>query len=392
MAAGTLKTAGEGGPTGQLKPQWSQRRLEWILSQAGIVPDGPNLWDPQIHNPRAFRRILLGGRRGAGESYVDGDWDCRGLDDLATRLLASDADEQWSGGFPVFCFRPFLAWFMNLQSRAFAARNVTAHYDLGNQLYAAMLGPTMAYSCGYWRHARTLDEAQNAKYELICQKLRLQPDMCILDIGCGWGGLAKYMAERYGVQVVGITLSPAQAEYAETLCSDLPVEIRLQDYRDVHGGFDRIVSVGMFEHVGPRNYHRFFQSVRANLAWDGLFLLHTIGSLHSAQSLDSWMERYIFPNAVLPSAREIQTSSEGLLVMEDWHNFGADYDKTLMAWEANFSSAWPALKRIYNERFYRIWRYYLLTCAGAFRARCTQLWQIVFSKYGVPGGYVRTGS
>lgn len=391
MATGTQKPLGSGSEIGQRKGSWCQRQLEWTLSEAGIVPNGSNAWDPQIHNPRVFRRILLGGTRGAGEAYVDGDWDCVSLDGLATRLLASGVDEHWEA-FSRFSFRPFCRWLLNLQSRAFAVRNVSAHYDIGNELYIAMLGPMMAYSCGYWRNAQTLDQAQAGKYDLICRKLGFRPGLRVLDIGCGWGGFAKYASENYGVHVTGITLSPVQAKYAETLCADLPVEIRLQDYRDVRGSYDRIVSVGMFEHVGPRNYRRFFQSAVANLSWDGLFLLHTIGSLRSAQKLDPWMGRYVFPNAVLPSASQIQDGVEGLLVLEDWHNLGADYDKTLMAWEANFSSAWPALKQNYNERFYRTWRYYLLTCAGAFRARCTQLWQIVFSKHGVPGGYVRTGS
>jgi cyclopropane-fatty-acyl-phospholipid synthase len=367
------------------------RRLDSALSEVGIVMNGPNPWDPQIRNQRALRRIALGGILGAGEAYVDGDWDCSSLDALSARFLSSDLGEQWESACGL-SWKGLFAPLVNFQSRAFASRNVEAHYDIGNELYMAMLGPTMTYSCGYWREAKTLEEAQNAKHELICRKLRFEPGMRVLDIGCGWGGFAKYAAERYGVHVTGITLSPAQAQYAEKSCTDLPVKIRLQDYRDVQGSFDRIVSVGMFEHVGPRNYREYFARVRPNLGWNGLFLLHTIGSLSSARRLNDWIGRYIFPNAVLPSGSQIQHSSEGLLVLEDWHNFGVDYDKTLMSWYANFSSAWPALKQKYNERFHRMWRYYLLTCAGSFRARHTQLWQVVFSKHGVPGGYVRTGS
>lgn len=378
-------------PTEGWTKTWLRQRLDVALNEAGITINGRNAWDPQIHNARALRRIALGGTLGAGESYVDGDWDCASLDGLAMRILASSLEERWE--MPsALSPKQWMASLVNFQSRRFAKRNVEAHYDLGNELYRAMLGPTMTYSCGYWREAKTLDEAQHAKHELICRKLGLKPGMQVLDIGCGWGGFARYAGRRYGVRIVGITLSQEQAEYARARCADLPVEIHLQDYRDVRGTFDRIVSVGMFEHVGPRNYREYFEAVRANLAWDGLFLLHTIGSLRSVRRMNRWMEEYIFPNAVLPSAAQIQRTSENLLVLEDWHNFGSDYDKTLMAWHANFTAAWPELQSKYDERFYRMWCYYLLTCAGAFRARSTQLWQIVFSKHGVPGGYVRTGA
>lgn len=390
MSQETFETTRKNAPA-EPASTWLQRRLEPLLDEAGIVINGLHPWDPQIHNQRALRRIAFGGPLGAGESYVDGDWDCASLDALATRVLSSDLDARW-GAFSGFSLKNLLEPVVNFQSRAFAPRNAKAHYDLGNELYKAMLGPTMAYSCGYWRKAKTLEEAQNAKHDLICRKLGMLPGMRVLDIVCGWGGFAKYAAERYKVHVVGVTLSPAQAQFAEISCTDLPVEIRLQDYRDIHGTFDRIVSIGMFEHVGLRNYRTYFESVRANLAWDGLFLLHTIGSLRSAGKLDPWMARYIFPNAVLPCGAQIHASSEELLVLEDWHNLGADYDKTLMAWHKNFTTAWPTLRHLYDERFCRMWRYYLLTCAGSFRARWTQLWQIVFSKYGVPGGYLRTGN
>lgn len=387
MSLGTARTIEPEIREKRRSNSWLQRKFSYVLEEAGITINGPNSWDPQIHNTRALRRIVFGGTLGAGESYVDGDWDCTRLDELVARLQASGIDERW-GDFSSLSLRGLFSWLVNLQSRALAPRNVKAHYDIGNELYTAMLGPTMTYSCGYWRNARSLEEAQNGKHELICRKLGLRRGMRVLDIGCGWGAFAKYSAERYDVQVVGITLSPAQAMYAKARCEDLPVEIRLQDYRDVRDTFDRIVSIGMFEHVGPRNYREYFNSVHLNLAPDGLFLLHTIGSLRSVRNLDRWMGRYIFPNAVLPSGSQIERAVEGLFVMEDWHNCGADYDKTLMAWHANFTSAWPTVADAYGERFRRMWNYYLLTCSGTFRARRSQLWQIVFSKHGVPGGYL----
>jgi cyclopropane-fatty-acyl-phospholipid synthase len=360
------------------------------LEVAGITINGPHAWDPQIHAPRALRRIVFGGTLGAGESYVEGEWDCTSLDELSARLLASGVDRRWESFSGLSLHKAASSW-LNLQSRAFAKRNVVAHYDIGNELYAAMLEPSMAYSCGYWHQAKSLDEAQFAKHELICRKLGLEKGMSVLDIGCGWGGFAKHAAERYDVKVLGITLSPSQAKYASARCADLPVEVQLRDYRDVQGSFDRIVSIGMFEHVGPRNYREYFEAVHRNLAGNGLFLLHSIGSLRSVRKLDRWMNRYIFPNAVIPSGTQIEEAAEDLFVMEDWHNFGADYDKTLMAWHANFTSVWPVLQESYGKRFRRMWDYYLLTCAGSFRARHNQLWQIVFSKHGVRGGYVRLG-
>ncbi len=378
----------------ELKTQpvsWIRKRFQSVLKEAGVSLDGPNPWDPQIRNERALTRTLLGGTLGAGEGYVDGDWECERLDELTAHLLTFGIDERWDA-LSVISPGRILASVLNLQNRARARRNVQAHYDIGNELYTSMLGPTMAYSCGYWRRAKTLEEAQNGKYELVCRKLSLQAGQRVLEIGCGWGGFAKYAAERHGVNVVGVTISESQADYAKRQCAGFPVEIRLRDYRDIRGDFDRIVSIGMFEHVGPKNYRSFLQSVRVNLAPDGLFLLHTIGGLRPVRSMrNRWIARYIFPNAVLPAASQILRAAEGLFVLENWHNFGADYDKTLMAWYANFRAVCLAMQGRYGERFHRMWRYYLLTSAGSFRARRTQLWQMVFSKHGIPGGYVRTG-
>jgi cyclopropane-fatty-acyl-phospholipid synthase len=250
-----------------------------------------------------------------------------------------------------------------------------------------MLDKNMNYTCGYWARANNLDEAQLDKMEMVCQKLMLKPGMEVLDIGCGFGSLAKYMATKYGVKVTGITISNEQLQFARQNCTGLPVEIRFQDYRDVREQYDRIVSLGMFEHVGYKNYRTYMEIARSSLKDDGLFLLHTIGNNISYHSGDEWMNKYIFPNGMLPSIAQISTAAEGLFVMEDWHNFGADYDKTLMAWHDNFEKNWVHLKEKYDDIFYRMWRYYLLSCAGIFRVRRTQLWQIVFSTHGVRGGY-----
>jgi cyclopropane-fatty-acyl-phospholipid synthase len=387
-----LEVLGSPHPSDRPLAHWLYRRASASFGSSGITLDGSNPWDPQIRRPRALLRLLTQGTLGAGESYVDGDWDCAALDELTCRLLTAGADGHWGHWSAGGMGGPLVAHLANLQSRSHAQQDIARHYDLDNDLYAAMLGPTMAYSCGYWRQASTLDEAQDAKHALICDKLGLRPGMSVLDIGCGWGGFAEYAARRYGVSVVGITLSAAQKELAGRRCAGLPVTILKEDYRDLTGTFDRIVSIGMFEHVGPRNYSTFFATARARLVSDGLMLLHTIGGTRSEVTPDPWIGRYIFPHAVLPSVAQIGHGIEGTFVLEDWHNFGSDYDRTLMAWSANLEASWPTHARRHDERFHRLWRYYLLTCAGTFRARRSQLWQLVLSPYGVAGGYRRIAS
>jgi cyclopropane-fatty-acyl-phospholipid synthase len=250
-----------------------------------------------------------------------------------------------------------------------------------------MLDKGMNYSCGYWNKAETLDKAQEAKLDLICRKTALKPGMKVLDIGCGWGGFAKYAAEKYDVRVLGITVSREQVEFARKFCKGLPVEIELQDYRKLTEEFDRIISIGMFEHVGSRNYRTYMKVVHRCLTSDGLFLLHTIAGNSSVSSTDPWINKYVFPNSILPSAKRITSAAEGVFVLEDWHSFGQHYDKTLMTWYGNFTKNWDKIKDTYDQRFYRMWTYYLLSCAGSFRSRRNQLWQIVFSKKGIQGGY-----
>ena len=357
-----------------------RRGMERLLSSADIKIDGDRPWDLQVHNEKLYARVLAHASLGLGESYMDGWWDCDRLDEFACRIFRAELDGKIHPRSEFFHF--LRAKLFNLQkpSRAFAIGR--RHYDIGNDLYRRMI-----YSCGYWPQASTLDEAQEAKLDLVCQKLDLQPGMRVLDIGCGWGGAAKFAAERYGVQVVGITVSREQAQFARKLCQHLPVEIRFQDYRKAEGMFDRIFSLGMIEHVGYKNYGTFMRVVRGHLREDGLFLLHTIGNNRSVTSTDPWMARYIFPNSMIPSAKQLADAFDGVFVLEDWQNFGDDYDKTLMQWFMNFDENWPALKRKYDDQFYRMWKFYLLSCAGAFRARKNQVWQLVLSPTGVKGGW-----
>lgn len=358
-------------------PGFAARRLGSMLDGSGVVINGANPWDPQIHNPAFYKRVLLGGSLGLGESYADEWWDCAQLDEMYNRMLRAPALRERA--FLSYLAPYFRSLVANLQSRARSFQVGEAHYDIGNDLYRAMLDSRMVYTCAYWRDADNLDAAQKNKLELVCEKLNLQPGMRVLDIGCGWGSFAKYAAETRGVEVVGVTVSKRQVELGGELCAGLPVELRLQDYRDVDEKFDALVSLGMFEHVGHKNYRTYMQVARRCLKTPGKFLLHTIGKNHSRTGVDPWIAKYIFPNGEIPSLRQIAKSLESLMVVEDLHNFGPDYDKTLMAWWANFDRAWPQLRANMPARFYRIWKYYLHVCAGAFRARNLQLWQFVIS-------------
>lgn len=362
----------------------ARRAIESLLEGTEVTLDGPNPWDVQVRDPRFFRRVLSSGSLGVGEAYMDGQWDCERLDEMLFKVFRAAAEQRLPA------LRRFLAslqtYIINQQSpgRAFVVGR--RHYDIGDDLYARMLDARMIYSCGYWKDALDLDAAQEAKLDLVCRKLRLEPGMHVLDIGCGWGGAAQYAAERYGVRVTGVTVSKNQAEVAQARCKGLPVRILLQDYRSLTDRYDRIFSLGMFEHVGLRNYRTYFEHVRRLLVDDGLMLLHTIGSNNSQRANDPWIERYIFPNSLLPSMAQIASALENLLVVEDWHGFGPYYDRTLLAWHERFKAAWPQLAERYGERFKRMWEFYLLSSAASFRARRIQLWQVLLSPRGVVGG------
>jgi cyclopropane-fatty-acyl-phospholipid synthase len=376
--AEALSPTSEGGP---------QRRITDLFKLADVEIGGSRKWDLRVNDDRFFRRVLLGGALALGESYMDGWWDCDALDELFARVLRERIHDKvitLANAWEVA-----KALVVNRQSRERAAESVHRHYDIGNDLYRRMLDARMLYTCAYWRSgARNIDEAQEAKLELVCRKIGLKPGMTVLDLGCGWAGFSKYAAEKYGAQVVALTVSTEQVALGRELCKGLPVEIRLQDWREATGQFDRVVAIGLLEHVGYKNYSTFMRIVRRCLKDNGLTLLHTIGSTQSSTAVNAWTSKYIFPNAVIPSIAQLSRAMEGRFVVEDWHNFGADYDPTLMAWNERFEAAWPELREKYGERFRRMWRYYLLQSAGAFRGRYMQLWQFVGSPRGVPGGYV----
>ena len=359
-----------------------------LIAEAGIQFNGQKPWDIQVRNEETYSRILSRGSLGFGEAYMDGLWECEALDELFTRLMRHNINDRIRGWTKVRLFTGAMRnRFFNLQSYRRAFQVGEHHYDIGNDVFEAMLDSSMSYSCGYWQNASDLEQAQQNKLELICRKLELKEGEWLLDIGCGWGGLARYAAENYGVAVTGVTVSREQLRLARERCAGLPVNIEYMDYRDLSGSFDKIVSVGMFEHVGPKNYPVFFDTVGNLLADDGLFLLQTIGDTTTVSHTDPWIDKYIYPNSKLPSARQIGDAVEGVFIIDDWHSFGHDYARTLMAWWENFDAAWPDLKDDYEERFYRMWKYYLMSCTGLFRSRQGQLWQLVMSKRQRSGAY-----
>lgn len=355
-----------------------EEQARQILSTAGVEVNGTQAWDITVHNPGFYARVLRKGSIGLGESYMDAWWDCSQLDQFFDRVLSAGLDRIATRSWSALRLFAISALF-NRQTRPRSTQVARLHYDVGNELFQSMLDRRMVYTTGRWENAADLDQAQEAKLDFVCRKLELQPGMRVLDIGCGWGGFAKFAAERYGARVNGVTLSREQLALGQTLCAGLPVELRLEDYRDVAERYDRVVSLGMFEHVGHRNYRTYFNTARRCLDQAGRMFLSTIGSNRSVRSTDPWIERYIFPNSHLPSIQQIGAAIEERFVPLEWHNWASDYDRTLMAWYANFEARWDDWQRQYSARFCRMWKFYLLASAAAFRARRLQVWQILLT-------------
>lgn len=361
-----------------------------LLQKADIRIDGKRGWDIKVKDQRLFSRVARGGVTALGEAYVDGWWECDQIEVLFDKLIRAELPSHFKNHWATLAIL-FKEKLFNLQDRKGSLKFIKHHYDLGNDLFEFMLDKRMTYTCGYWKQAKTLNEAQEAKLDLVCKKIGLKKGMTVLDIGCGWGSFIKFAAEKYGARCVGITLSKEQAAYAKKSCRGLPVEVRIQDYRDVKEKFDRVISLGMFEHVGPKNYRTYMKAAHAALKEDGIFLLHCFGGTYPTpnrmQPETRWVEKYIFPGMALPSVGQIYTASDSLFIPQDLQNFGKYYDPTLMAWFANCEKNQRAIKERYGERFYRLWRYYLLLCAGGFRSGKYHLWQMVFSKKPLPQVY-----
>jgi cyclopropane-fatty-acyl-phospholipid synthase len=351
-----------------------------LLQRAGITIGGDAPWDIQVHDQRVYARALRDGTLGVGESYVEGWWDCPAIDQMFERVTRAQLDivlrESW-----VLLANTVKARVLNLQARR-AFEVGERHYDIGNDLYRAMLGPRMVYTCAYWKDADNLDAAQEAKLDLVCRKIGARPGMHILDLGCGWGGFASFAAETYGATVVGYTVSQEQWAWAQERHAKLPVDIRLDDYRNATGGYDAVVSIGLMEHVGSKNYRAYMELARRCLTPGGIILIHSIGGQEPRAQIDPWYHKYIFPNAAIPTLGQLTTAADEILVIEDVHNIGPDYDRTLMAWWENFDRAWPKLRDRYGDPFYRMWKFYLMTSAAQFRARALNLFQIAATTIG----------
>lgn len=366
--------------------------LQRLFSQADIRFNGDRPWDPQIINPQVLKRALRNGTIGIGDGYMAGEWECQQLDVLVEKVASLRFDKALKGnlinklnqGWEVF----------KVKARPDPYKVGRVHYDLGNFLFERMLDPQMVYSCGYWESAQTLEEAQRAKLKLVCEKLALKQGMHVLDIGGGWGALAKYMAENYGVSVVNVTVSKEQYEYANKTCSALPVENKLKKFQDItdEGIYDRVVSVGAFEHFRHRAYKEFMKVAHKALKEKGVLLLHTIGRDTSGVPKPDWITKHIFPESEIPNPSSVTRAYEDLFILEDWDNLGRHYAPTLMSWQKNFEEHWEEIKPTIcgePEQFKRMWDLYLLGSAGLFRAQALQLWQIVLSKKGLPSGYKR---
>ncbi|MEQ1796080.1 MAG: cyclopropane fatty acyl phospholipid synthase [Nitrospira sp.] len=362
-----------------------QQTVQELLARAHVHVNGSDPGDIQVHDDRFYHRVLSEGSLGLGESYMDGWWDAKQLDEFFFKVDSADLDKAMHDTH--LLLNTFKARLFNMQTIDRSKRVAQRHYDLSNEFYERMLGPHMQYTCGYWTRAKTLAMAQEQKLELICRKLQLKKGDRVLELGCGWGGFAQYAAATYGCSVVAYNISEQQVAYARRWCAGLPVEIRLSDYRDANGEFDKVAAIGICEHVGFKNYRTLMEVAHRTVKPHGLFLLHSIGNNASTTTGDPWFDKYIFPGGMLPSVAQLSTAMEGLFVLEDWHNFGTDYDRTLLAWMENVNRHQAQWASTFDERFFRMWRYYLLSLAGAFRARTIHLWQIVLSKHGLLGGY-----
>ncbi len=361
-------------------PSASELFVKKLLKVADVSVDGTRPQDIRVYNDAFYARVIADGSLGLGESYMDKLWDANHLDAFFEKVIRANLERHVKLNRHTL-LALIRANLTNMQTRARAKHVARKHYDESGVLPDAILDPYNQYTCAYFRDGtENLNQAQEKKLDLICRKLQLKKEDRVLDIGCGWGGFAKYASKHIGCSVTGISISEEQIKYARNFCKGLPVEIRHCDYRDLEGMYDKVLTCGMVEHVGKKNYRTLFKIIHDHLSDNGLYLLHTIGSNTSTSIVDPFMDKYIFPNGMLPSQEQISHAANGLFILQDAQNLGKHYDPTLMAWNENFRKNWSSIADRYDERFRRMFEYYLLSCAGAFRAGAMQLWQMVFSK------------
>ncbi len=327
---------------------------------------------------------------GFGESYMDGWWDVQDLDELVFRVASANVDSSANISWEnlTLALKNSL---LNVQTRFGVKKLIRTQYNLNSHFFELFLFPYNQYTCFYFKDTNDPAVAEEKRLDLICRKLELTKSDKVLDIGSGWGGFARYASEKYGCHVTGISVSKEQNDYARKYTKGLPVTIKYLDYHKLHGKFNKVFSGGMIEHVGAKNHRTYMAKIHRVLSDDGLFLLDCLGESVTRKNTDAWTDKYIFPNSLVPSATQMIRVIEGLFVIEDWHNFGNDYAKTCVAWFERFDQNWKKIQKLgeqFDNRFYRMWKLYLLASAGYLRARHIQQWQIVLSKKGVIGGYV----
>ena len=333
-----------------------------------------------LNRGRVVRRLVTGGSLGFAQSYMDGDWDSP---DLATLLeLAIANEDSWKAVSEPSRFISALALLrhrLRRNSKAGSRRNIAFHYDLGNRFYSAWLDETMTYSSALFeKPGQTLADAQNAKYDRIVEQLQIGPDDHVLEVGCGWGGFAEYAIRKTGCRVTGLTLSREQADFARKRLDAASFanrsDIRLEDYRDCQGQYSKIVSIEMFEAVGEENWPTYFQRLRTLLAQGGEAMVQVITideeRFDEYRRTADFIQTYIFPGGMLPSITAFKdaAATQGFAV-PDLLRFGKDDDRTLMQWDRAFISNWHRIEPLgFDERFRRMWQYYLHYCSAGFRA------------------------
>lgn len=351
----------------------------------GNPSNGPSV-TIHIHDSGFFRRLMWRPGLALGEAYMDGAFsiEAGSLHDFLEILLISTTRREPRGVLGEAAAKAASLVSRNDGTRA--SRNVQHHYDIDHRLYEMFLDEDLQYSCAYWRDGVTsLEQAQRDKKHHIARKLMLEPGMQVLDIGCGWGGLALTLARDYGVEVTGVTLSVDQFETAtrrvqEAGLSD-KITIKLQDYRNETGTFDRIVSVGMFEHVGRRNFDEFFEHLDRLLKPDGTALLHTIGRMAKPAPINAWMRKYIFPGAYLPSLSQLMPILERRGIwLADLEMLRIHYAKTLEVWDERFQARRAEIEERFDARFCRMWEFYLQLNVLAFQYRSLVVFQLQLAK------------
>lgn len=373
------------------QPEYAEQAVRKIVEVGGI-PD--TMWNHiEILDKSAWTDIITKGNLGIAEAYMHNKLKVDPLPFFISVLNDTSIGTRRKEGTDylgmvmqaVALPTDLMGLLTNQQTRELSSRVTKQHYDAGNDLYEKMLGPSMSYTCAYWKDAKNLDEAQFNKMDLIRRKLELQPGMKVAELGMGWGTAANHMHKYGNVDVTGVSLSEQQVKWAQENLAKEGLRFIWSDYRDhcedpkhMHT-YDRVYSIGMLEHVGYKNYAPFFKCIKALLKPDGLAVVHSIGEPDFVSASDPFLDKYIFPGAVIPAMSTITAGFENDFILEDWQNFGFDYSLTLAAWNENANVFFKENPDKYTPEFQRMWEYYLKMCEALFVTRINQLWHFVLS-------------